>query len=96
MSKSLADGQSRKGGALAVYVGHFAPARVTPFATLVPHAKMKARRTLVELSFARFDAEFARDVAAVSDGDGVSDEARATPEVKVEASRRSAHLFETP
>ena len=62
----------------------------------VPHAKMKARRTLVELSFARFDAEFARDVAAVSDGDGVSDEARATPEVKVEASRRSAHLFETP
>ena len=55
----VSDKQNRKGGDLAIYVGHFSPARVTAFATLVQHKKAP-RRTLVELHFTRFDAEFAQ------------------------------------
>jgi len=67
----VADGQDRKGGDLAVYVGHFTALRVSTFSSLVPFKKTE-RRSLVELRFDGIDASFAKKLDGVSNGDGVS------------------------
>jgi len=66
----VADKQNRKGGDLAVYVGHFTSMRVSTFSSLVAFKKA-ARRSLVELRFDKFDDAFAKKLDGVSDGEGV-------------------------
>lgn len=84
-----ADKQNRKGGDLAVYVGHFTSLRVSTFSVLVPFKKA-ARRSLVELRFENFDVNFAKKLDAVSDGDGVKSKAKVKSEVKTEVKSEAA------
>ena len=87
----VADKQNRKGGVLAVYVGHFTAVRVSTFHTLVRFKKAD-RKSLVELRFDRFDGRFAKNVDGVSDGEGVSSKVKSKvkSEVKSEVSGQSA------